>query len=123
MTAVISYGDFGTAPAPALSRPAAPRLRLTRRGRAVVATLLAIPLVIAGMVFGFGASGAVATQDAGTVTWITVDGGQSLWDLAAEVAPREDPREFAAQVVAFNQLASSDIQAGQQLAIPAQYLD
>ena len=105
------------------TRPGAPRLRLTRRGRAVIVMLLAIPLVIAGLVFGFGASGAVATQDAGTVTWVTVDGGQSLWDLAAEIAPSEDPREFAAQVVAFNQLASSEIQAGQRLAIPAQYLD
>lgn len=132
MTAVISYGDFGSVrPAgpravelrPVQARPGAPRLRLTRRGRAVIVMLLAIPLVIAGLVFGFGASGAVATQDAGTVTWVTVDGGQSLWDLAAEIAPSEDPREFAAQVVAFNKLASSEIQAGQRLAIPAQYLD
>ena len=114
----VSYPAFGS------SRPT-PRLRLTRRGRAVFATLAAIPLVIAGLGFGLGASGAVATRDAApdSLTWVTVDGGQSLWDLAAEIAPAEDPREFAAQVASFNQLASSEIQPGQQLAIPSQYTD
>ncbi|WP_395639603.1 hypothetical protein [Pseudolysinimonas sp.] len=118
MTAVISY-------LPTAQARVVPRLRLTRRGRAVFATLAAIPLVIAGLVFGLGASDAVATRDAASdsLTWVTVDGGQSLWDLAAEVAPSADPREFAAQVLAFNQLASSEIQPGQQLAIPTQYAD
>jgi LysM repeat protein len=31
--------------------------------------------------------------------------------------------EFVAQITAFNQLASSEIQAGQRLAIPAVYAD
>jgi len=115
----VSYPSFGAA------HPAKPRLRLTRRGRLVFATFAAIPLVIAGLVFGLGASGAVATQDAApdSLTWVTVEGGQSLWDLAAEIAPADDPREFAAQVVSFNQLASSEIQPGQELAIPEQYTD
>jgi hypothetical protein len=115
----VSYATFGSA------RPATPRLRLTRRGRIVFGTLAAIPLVIAGLVFGLGASGAVASHDSATdsLTWVTVDGGQSLWDLAAEIAPADDPREFAAQVVSFNQLASSEIQPGQELAIPTRYTD
>ena len=118
MTAVISY-------LPTAQAPVVPRLRLTRRGRVVFASLAAIPLVIAGLVFGLGASDAVATQDAAgdSLTWVTVEGGQSLWDLAAEIAPADDPREFAAQVVSFNQLASSEIQPGQELAIPTQYTD
>jgi hypothetical protein len=105
--------------------PRAPRLRLTRRGRAVFATLAAIPLVIAGLVFGLGATGAVASRDAATdsLTWVTVDGGETLWSLAAEIAPAEDPREFVAQVADFNQLPSSEVQAGQRLAIPPMYLD
>ena len=118
MTAVISY-------LPTAQVPVVPRLRLTRRGRVVFAMLAAIPLVIAGLVFGLGASDAVASHDSATdsLTWVTVDGGQTLWDLAAEIAPTEDPREFAAQVASFNQLASSEIQPGQQLAIPTQYTD
>jgi nucleoid-associated protein YgaU len=119
MTAVVSYPTFGSA------RPAMPRLRLTRRGRIVFGSLAAIPLVIAALVFGLGADGAVATKDAATdsLTWVTVDGGQSLWDLAAEIAPAEDPREFVAQVAAFNQLDGALVQPGQKLAIPAQYTD
>lgn len=105
--------------------PAMPRLRLTRRGRAVFTTLAALPLVIVAMFLGLNGGGAVATNTApdATFEWVTVDPGQSLWDVAAEVAPQEDPREFAAQVVSLNQLTSSDVQAGQRLAIPAQYAD
>lgn len=105
--------------------PASPRLRLTRRGRAVFATLAAVPFVIAGLVFGLGATGAAASHDAstGSLTWVTVDGGDTLWSIASEFAPEEDPREFVAQVTAFNQLASSEIEAGQRLAIPPIYAD
>jgi hypothetical protein len=118
MTAVVSY-------LPTAVRPATPRLRLTRRGRAVFTGLAIVPLVIAGLVFGLGAGGAVATNDAATdsLTWVTVDAGQSLWDIAADVAPAEDPREFAAQVAAFNQLDSAVIQPGKELAIPPRYTD
>lgn len=125
MTAVISTFPTSTSPMTAPVRPVTPRLRLTRRGRAVLATLAALPLVIAGLVFGLGASNAVASHDGAvdSLTWVTVDGGETLWDLAAEIAPTEDPREFAAQVTDFNRLASSEIQAGQRLAIPTQYAD
>lgn len=132
MTA-LSYGNvsylptsgYARQPRPVAPRPVAPRLRLTRRGRAVFSALAAIPLLIAALVFGLGAGGAVATNDAATdsLTWVTVDGGQSLWDLAAEIAPTEDPREFAAQVAAFNQLDGAVLQPGQKLAIPPQYTD
>jgi hypothetical protein len=125
MTAVVSYPTFGSARPVRPERATAPRLRLTRRGRVVVATLAAIPLVIAGLMFGLGSGEAVATKDAApdSLTWVTVDGGQSLWDLAAEIAPGEDPREFAAQVASFNQLDGAVIQPGQELAIPPRYTD
>jgi len=110
---------------PAAARPVTPRLRLTQRGRVVFATLAAVPLVIAGLVFGLGASGAVATRDASTASFatVTVDAGQSLWDLAAEIAPTADPREVAAQIVSLNQLTSTVLQPGQELAVPASYAD
>jgi hypothetical protein len=122
MTAVVSYLPTQRI---APTRPATPRLRLTRRGRAVFTALAVIPLLIAGLILGLGASGAVATNDVATdsLTWVTVEGGQSLWDIAADIAPAEDPREFAAQVAAFNQLDSTVIQPGQELAIPPQYTD
>jgi hypothetical protein len=127
MTAVVSYLPTQRLAPQRISTPrsASPRLRLTTRGRAVFATLAVVPLVIVGLVLGLGAGGAVATHDAGTdsLTWVTVDAGQSLWDIAADIAPAEDPREFAAQVAAFNQLDSTVIQPGQELAIPTQYTD
>lgn len=101
----------------------APRLRLTRRGRAVLGALAVLPLAIAAVVLGAG--GALASHDAAEVsyTWVTVEAGQSLWDLADEIAPADDPSEFAAQVASLNQLASASLQPGQELAIPAQYVD
>lgn len=105
--------------------PALPRLRLTRRGRVVLTTLAALPFIVGALLFGLNGGGAVATSTTpdATFEWVTVDGGQSLWDIAASVAPEEDPREFAAQVESLNQLASSVVQPGQRLAIPAQYTD
>ncbi len=121
MTAV----SHSTAPVPTgTALPTAlPRLRLTRRGRAVFTTLAALPFVVAALFIGLNGGGAVATSTSSETTfeWVTVESGQSLWGLASELAPEEDPREFAAQVVALNQLASSDVHAGQRLAIPAQY--
>jgi hypothetical protein len=109
--------------APVLSATGAPRLRITARGRAVLLGIVATPLVILALVFGLNAGGAVATQEGAsdTFSYVTVESGQSLWDIAADVAPGADPREFAAQVVSLNQLDSGVLQPGQQLAIPHQY--
>lgn len=107
------------------STPVAPRLRLTRRGRVVLGALAALPLAVVGVVLGLGAGDALASRDAADVsyTWVTVEAGQSLWDLADDIAPANDPREFAARVASLNQLASASLQPGQELAIPAEYVD
>ena len=109
----------------AYSAPTAPRLRLTARGRSVVTVLAALPFVVTALLLGINGGGAVATLDAPTesFTWVTVDAGQSLWDLAADVAPDADPREFAAEVEALNQLATPELEPGQRLAIPPRYAD
>jgi hypothetical protein len=105
------------------SIPAAqPRLRLTARGRAVLAVLIAAPL-IAAVWAGFGDVGAQATGTPGTGTfeYVSVQPGQSLWQLAEQVAPQADPREVVADILRLNNLASADVQPGQELAIPAEY--
>jgi hypothetical protein len=111
---------FGTAPAP--------RLRLTSRGRAVFGTLLAIPLVALAILAGPNIIGAQATgaqviggDAAGSFTYVSIAPGQSLWQLAEQVAPLADPREVVADILALNNLSSGDVQPGQELAIPAQY--
>lgn len=93
-------------------------LRLTARGRAV----LLVVLLVAGLVMSM-ATGAVSL--AGTsaaavpVRYVTVEAGQTLWGIADEVAPSADPRETVAQIRELNALATSSVQAGQQIAVPA----
>ncbi|MHA6668640.1 LysM peptidoglycan-binding domain-containing protein [Homoserinimonas sp. A447] len=97
------------------------RLRLTRRGRTVLTTLAATPLVLAALVFALNGGIATATMEEGSTTYVTVEAGQSLWQLAEEVAPGEDVREVVAQLLRVNALESAEIFPGQQLALPNQY--
>ena len=100
-----------------------PRLRLTKRGRGVLTFLAATPLVIAAFVFALNGGGATASLDGSSVPfeYVTVQSGQSLWQLAEEIAPRSDPRDVIAQLVQLNQLETADVYAGQELAIPTAY--
>lgn len=102
---------------------AVPRLRLTKRGRAVLTTLAALPLIVAALVFGLngGMATATSTTSATAFQYVTVEAGQSLWQLALQVAPSADPREVISDVVHLNQLSSPDVQVGQRLAIPLRY--
>jgi hypothetical protein len=116
-----------------IGRPRPAPLRITKRGRAVVTMLAAIPLVAGALVFAVNGGMATATQvgssatfeaatfDAVTFKYVTVASGQSLWQLAAALAPSADPRDVVSDIVHLNQLDGADVQPGQQLAIPAQY--
>ena len=120
-------GTFGPARRSAAQsdvRPAAPRLRLTKRGRGVLTTLAAAPLVVAALVFALNGGIATATLDGSGADfqYVTVDTGQGLWEVAETIAPHADPRDVIAAIMQLNQLESADVLAGQQLAIPAQYL-
>ena len=99
------------------------KLRLTKRGRGVLTFLAATPLVIAAFVFALNGGGATASLDGSSVPfeYVTVQSGQSLWQLAEEIAPRSDPRDVIAQLVQLNQLDTADVYAGQELAIPTAY--
>lgn len=110
------------APRAASSRAAAsPRLRLTKRGRGVLTFLAAAPLVIAAFVFALNGGGATASLEGSNVAfeYVTVESGQTMWQLAEELAPQSDPRDVIAQIVQFNQLDGADVYAGQELAIPS----
>lgn len=117
-TAATSPVAIAPTVAPVAEAAVAPRtrLRITRRGR-VVLTALGAGLV------ALNGGAAVASKDAsGTAfEYVTVSSGESLWDLAEEIAPSADPRDVIASVVDLNRLPSSDVAAGQQLAVPAQY--
>ncbi|MEO7006553.1 MAG: LysM peptidoglycan-binding domain-containing protein [Terrimesophilobacter sp.] len=98
-------------------------LRITKRGQAVVTTLAALPLVVGALLVAVNGGVATATQISSSTTFeqVTVASGQSLWDLAASLAPSADPRDVVSDIVHLNQLHGADVQPGQQLAIPAQY--
>jgi hypothetical protein len=118
----IAFGS-GYAPRSIAAQAKPPRLRLTPRGRRVLLTLAATPLVIAALFFALNGGGATATLSGSTqeFTYVTVEAGQSLWQLAEQLAPNADPREVIARIVQLNQLESSDVGAGQELAIPMEY--
>jgi len=110
-----------------LQRSAGPavrtRLRLTRRGRFVITTLAALPLllVVALAVLNGGQASAGNTQGNAHFETVTVQPGETLWQLAEETAPNADPRDFVQDVISLNALDGSGLQAGEQIAIPAQY--
>ena len=95
-------------------------LRLTERGRRVVASLsIAIGLCIAaGTVVTIelrGADGGLQLAGASTVV---VQSGDTLWSIARSVAPDEDPRAVVDAIVALNGLDSVDLMPGAELQLP-----
>ena len=99
-------------------------LRLTARGRAVVTTLAALPLIVGALVLAVNGGGALAgdsMQSGASFDYITVPAGESLWSIAEVVAPEVDPRDVIDAIINLNQLSSADVQAGQRLALPNNY--
>ncbi|RLK53018.1 LysM peptidoglycan-binding domain-containing protein [Microbacterium telephonicum] len=114
--------------APALHvRPAVPttRLRLTVRGRRVIAVLASLPAVIALALAILSGGSAIASHDAGapagTFATVTVVPGDTLWSIAGDIAPDADPRDVVDQIVTLNALPTGDVIPGQSLSIPVEY--
>ena len=104
------------------TRPAGnSHLRMTKRGRAVLLTLVATPVVVAALAFGINAGGATATSSSTPLAKVTVVGGETLWAVAQQIAPHSDPRDVIADLESVNRLTSADIHPDEQLLIPAQY--
>lgn len=101
------------------------RLRMTRRGRRVLVLIAALPAVIALVSAMIGGGAALAGREDGVPTGgfftVTVDPGDSLWTIAQDVAPADDPRDVVAAISRLNALDGAVLKAGQRLAIPAEY--
>lgn len=106
-----------------VTQPSNPRLRLTRRGRAVLTSLVAGPLVALVLSVALNGGTAAATSDlsSGNFEYVTVQAGQSLWALAESVAPSADPRDVVSEIVNLNQLENSELHPGDRIAIPTKY--
>jgi LysM repeat protein len=99
---------------PAQSSP----VRLTRRGRIVLTALMMIGLVITGFALGHGSSQAAGPVHVVRHT-VTVRAGDTLWSLAARVAPHDDPRDVVAEISSLNRLTSPLVEPGEQLVVPS----
>jgi len=93
------------------------RLRLTRRGRAVLVLLPAV-LALSSAFVGMSAPFAQADPAASSRT-VVVRTGDTLWAIAERVAPARDPRDVVAALERANHLAGAVVLAGSRLEVPA----
>ena len=119
MTATQSRTAFQPlVPAGRVTVPAPGRLRLTRRGKAVVLIVSALLLLVAISAGRTGSQAATMTEVGPQLQQTTVQPGDTLWSVAQRIAPDNDPREVVAQIRRINQLHTSALQAGQLLLLP-----
>ena len=93
-------------------------VRLTRRGR-VLAVLVFLGLLLVALTM-FGPRSA-ATGEAGTpvqTRTVEVGAGDSLWEIASDVAPPGQVRETVHQIQELNALTGSGVAVGQTIAVP-----
>jgi hypothetical protein len=112
----------GARGAAARGQAAAVPLRLTRRGRIVVAVAAALlvtllSLLATGTAQATGHSLPSRGPDR-NLTQVVVRPGQSLWSLAESADPNADPRLVMQQIAELNGLTSEVIMAGQLLWVP-----
>jgi nucleoid-associated protein YgaU len=125
-------GDFGRRPAvdaavspvgPA-TRPSAPpsrltqSVRLTRRGQVLMVGVL-LALVLATWSWLGSPTAASSHAHHPSAHSIVVRPGQTLWDIAGEIAPDKDPRTVIAEIEDLNAISDpGDLVAGQPLYVP-----
>ena len=101
--------------APPRDLTAAPALRLTRRGVAAVAVVVGVlgAALVSVALRSAPAAGARAVPPPA----VTVRSGDTLWAIAARVAPAADPRLEVAALMRRNALATPDLLPGQVLRV------
>jgi nucleoid-associated protein YgaU len=97
-----------------------PALRLTRRGRAVLTVLSVLVFGSAVAVLGLRVAGVLepAAQFTHTVQ-VEVGAGQTLWQIAQDTNPTENPATVVERIADLNNLRNvSDVTPGQTLQVP-----
>jgi len=108
------------------TRPVRTRVRLTRRGRIVVAALItAGVLLVAALAWLAGTARAVAAGSGSppsavyhSLRSVVVQPGESLWTIATQADPAGDPRSVMQEIIDLNALHGTSVQPGQRLWLP-----
>ena len=101
-------------------------LRLTRRGRRVLAGLVMLVIISAAMLLWASVAGGAQAPGPGVplrsayqgMTQIVVQPGETLWSIAAAAEPSASPWTVVQQITDMNALNGTQIQAGQLLWVP-----
>ena len=116
MTAAHGYG-FGFGTTRRAARPAS-AVRLTRRGRVTLLVLfVAAAFVALSLLNGHSAATGEAGVPVETRT-VVVGEGDTLWDIASDVAAPGEVREMIHHIQKLNALSSASLQRGQEIAVP-----
>ena len=110
----------------AQARPVRTRVRLTRRGRIVVATLITASVVlVAALAWLAGTtraeaagSGPPASAVYHSLRSVVVQPGESLWTIATQADPAGDPRAVMQEIIDINALHGTSVQPGERLWLP-----
>src|SRR5215469_6871962 len=121
---VVRDGRQRSAPA-THGRAASAPVRLTRRGRIVVAAFLVAVLSVVVFLLTTLTSGRAQATNHGApragyagMHQVVVRPGQTLWSIAAAADPAADPRNVVQDIMSANALGSPTIKAGQLLWVP-----
>jgi LysM domain len=114
------------APRSPVTRPAHTRVRLTRRGRIVVAGLAAACMVLVAALAWLAGTAKASAAGSGvpssavyhSLRSVTVLPGQSLWSIATQYEPGSDPRNVIQEIVDLNALSGTAVQPGEHLWLP-----
>ena len=107
-------------------RPARTRVRLTRRGRVVVAGLMTASMVLVAALAWLAGTAKADAAGSGvpssavyhSLRSVVVLPGQSLWSIATRYEPRSDPRNVIQEIIDLNALSGTSVQPGQHLWLP-----
>jgi nucleoid-associated protein YgaU len=97
-----------------------PALRLTRRGQLLLTTVSVLIFGAAIAVLGLRVAGVLEPEAQFTHTVsVQVGAGQSLWSIAQETNPSEDPATVVEKIADLNNLRTpADLTPGQTLQVP-----
>jgi hypothetical protein len=113
-------------PLEAGSRPVRIRVRLTRRGRIVVAGLITASMVLVAALAWLAGTARADAAGSGvpssavyhSLRSVVVLPGQSLWSIATQYEPGSDPRNVIQEIIDLNALSGTSVQPGEHLWLP-----